>query len=353
MEKHLIFFVHGMGTHDDTWHEKGVDVLRSVWNEYDQLSTDSFDDRIQTHAVIYNDVFETWRTRMAEDFNGFKAALQGADGGGLADEDTSNGDAVERKLDTIATWIGAADTPTFVWSHAMDVVLYRFFLTIRTAIDVSVIKQILQRLETRDYATWSICAHSLGTSVTHNAINSLYGAGVGDVAPLDPVQMHPRMIAMVANVSRVLERPGAKVYTSRVKPGTPSQGATCSSYLNIRHKLDPFTHPQPFDRDGWPDAVTASRRYRHIRPDHIGFSRDELMRVHDLDHYFQNPRVHVPFLRSVVGRFEITDDELEREVMEFDAQNAPAEQVRSRLEGLLPRANSPWSSIVDLIKRLG
>lgn len=353
MSRHVVFFIHGMGKHDATWHEKGLKVMSSAWKQYDNLDDDTLEEWVEPVPVVYDDVFETWRQRMQSDFDGFQAALLGSTPD-VADEDASQIKKISDKLDKIGEWIGAGEDE-FVWTHAADVILYRFIKTIRSAIDVSVISQILKRVQQGNFKTWSIVAHSLGTSVAHNCINSLYGAGVDGIRPLDPRETRPRVIMMVANVSRVCERPGARVYDSRVKPGEPTTNRTCGYYLNVRHKLDPFTHPRPFDRDPWPDAATFSTdRYQHIRPGHVQFGKSELMRVHDLDHYVENPRVHVPFFRALLGNIFIPEDEFTKARAGFDAaQNSDwIDAARAALEPKLPAPGRNWDALVDLFRKL-
>ena len=355
MARHILFFIHGMGTHDTGWHEAGWQALSRAWSEYDHLKARPIEDWIEPVPVVYDPVFETWRQRMREDFTAFRDALFGGGAGlSLAPEDAGKLGAVKRKVDRIGDWIGAGE-PEFVWTHAMDVILYRFFTQIRMAVDVRVIRQIMERLERGDFNSWSVVGHSLGTSVSHNSLNSLYGEGLEGVEPLGPGETRPRVVMMVANVSRVLERDGAKVYDSLVKPGAANTGRLCGYYLNVRHKLDPFVHPRPFERDPWPDPATfSSDRYQHIRPGHILFSGAELPRVHDFDHYLVNPRVHVPLFRAVLGNIFIPDAEYQQARSDFDASQTDDAigRIREALEKKLPAPGGAWDVFVDLIRKI-
>jgi hypothetical protein len=357
MSKQLVFLLHGMGTHDNTWHENGLKVLQGAWSEFDQLKDLGMQELIEFHPIVYDDVFETWRQRMSADFAAFKGALfagGAAGGGGLADADHGKATALNKKIDQIEGWIGGGE-PDFVWSHAMDVILYRFFTTIRMAVDTSVISQILDRLSQGNYSQWSIVGYSLGTSVLHNSLNTLYTAALGGQASLDPRMLRPKLVAMVANVSRVLERDGARVQSSVVRPGSPNSGCVCRYYLNIRHTLDPFTIPRAFDYAPWPDPVTFNtKRYQHIRPSHIKFTKDDLMDVHNFDHYLENPRVHVPFFRALMADSMISDEEFLQANAEFDAEQHVdnINIVRAALEPKLPKPNASWTTIIDLLKQM-
>lgn len=350
MAKHIVFFVHGMGKHDDKWHEPGLEVLRNVFGDYDAFRGANFDDLIDPVPVVYDNLIETWRQKMSADFTAFRAALIG----GMDPSDISKLGSVNRQLDKIEGWIGAGESD-FVWSHAMDVVLYRFFSLVSMAIDVSVSRQILEKLKSGSFLTWSVLGHSLGTSVVHNALNSLYGTGLEGQPPLNVSETRPRAIMMVANVSRVLQRESVKVFESRVQPGPLSAKRMCGFYLNVRHRLDPITYPMPFNPDLWPDASTfATSAYQHIQPSHLHLNPDEIFKVHDFDHYLKNPRVHVPFFRALFGASLIPDPEFTAVRTQFDAavQSSNLDLARKRLEAKLPAPSANWQAIIDVIKKL-
>ena len=105
MAKHVLFFVHGMGSHDQSWHTKGLDVLKGVFHDYEAFQGLSFDDLIEPIPVVYNDKFETWRKRMASDFQGFRAALLGD----LNPSDAAKSESVGKELDKVGGWLGAGD----------------------------------------------------------------------------------------------------------------------------------------------------------------------------------------------------------------------------------------------------
>jgi hypothetical protein len=346
-KKHILFFVHGMGEHDNTWHEEGLKVIRDSYNDYERFKDRSFDDYVEAVPIVYDDVFKTWRQRMKDDFTAFKAALTGS---------LATGESLPGELDKLGDWIGAGDD-SFAWTHAMDVILYRSFSLISMAVNVSVCKQILERLQHGDYKTWSLLSHSLGTSVTHNALSILYDkhGPLGDGEVLDPAQTRPRTVMMVANVSRILQQGDSKVYESRVQPGSISAERLCGYYLNCRHKLDPFCSPRPFNPDNWPDPPTFnSDAYQHSQPGHLEeLSESGVMKVHDFAHYLKNPRVHVPLYRSLFGRSRIPDSEFQQAKAQFDAAIwAPhLDAVRKELEHILPAAGAGMDEFVALFSK--
>lgn len=297
MGKHILFCIHGMGEHDDTWHEKGLRVLKSAFGDFERLGQLDFDATFLLVPIVYNDILKETRERANADFTAFRGAVLAGIGAG----DAGSREIVGRQLDKYQDLIGAGDE-NFIWTHILDVILYRFSHTIRMGIDVSVAEQMLAVLSQTEHTTWSVLAHSLGTSVAHNVINSLHNTGFPD-APLAPLESRCNTLAMISNVSRVLQREDAKVFETNVKPGSATAGRLCSCYLNARHKLDPFSVVKPFEPDLWPDTATFSTsRYQMLRPAHIHFEATELPRVHDFDYYLLNPRVHVPLFRSIIGR---------------------------------------------------
>lgn len=356
MARHVLFCIHGMGEHGEDWHEAGIKVLRAAFSEYELIAELDFDETFDPVPLVYDDILAGARARANADF----AAFRGAVLGDLSNAGEAARGEVESRLDGIGQLIGAGDDG-FLWTHVLDVVLYRFARTMRMGIDVSIAEKLMGKLAGGGHASWSVLAHSLGTSVAHNVLNSLYNTGFpnapgGPLEPLDPVETRCRTLAMIANVSRVLQRQGAKVYESRVRPGSATAGRLCAYYLNARHKLDPFTVVRPFDPDVWPDAVTFNRdRYQALRPGHIRFSPSGLRRVHDFDHYLMNPRVHVPLFRSILGRRIISEEEFAQARADFDAHSDEdsVREVRARLEAMLPAAGGSWGEFLDMIRELG
>lgn len=354
MVQHILFFIHGMGVHDETWHEAGLRQLKTAFREYESLKALDFDAQFLCVPVVYDDILARTRERANADFDAFKAAV-------LADIEPADAalSSVEAELDKYADLIGAGDD-SFVWTHILDVMLYRFAKTIRMGIDVSVAEQITRVISQNGHMTWSVLAHSLGTSVAHNVINSLHNTGFpgapnGPIAPLDPLQSRCATLAMIANVSHVLQRNDAKVFETRVMPGSASAGRLCAYYLNARHKLDPFTVPKPFDPDLWPDPATFSMdRYQNLRVSHLRFESDELPRVHAFEHYLMNPRIHVPLFRSIFGTNIVPPEEYDLARVRFDSefQSDTLARARAALESRLPAPSGNWRNLLAAIRRL-
>jgi hypothetical protein len=336
-----------MGEHTDGWHKPAISVLSAALKEYTAFKDRSFEDLVTPVPIDYSNLLSKLRDQWKADVAKIKNTL----GKQIADGDESQKKKVEKAIDSVADRIGAG-ADSFAWTHAMDVVLYRFFSLTRHAINVSVAKQILERATTIEFDGWSVLAHSLGTSVSHNVLHALYTTSlIKGQPPLSTMESRPKVLAMIANVSRVLQLPDLKVYSSKVAPGSPMLGRVCQTYLNVRHQWDPFTFPQPFIPDpGWPDAVTFdSRQYQHICPSHLLL--EQFSDVHALDHYLRNPRVHVPLFRAMFGEGQIADDEYRQAIAKFDsgAVNQDTNAIRNVLDSLLPAPSAQWPTLLSTV----
>ena len=344
MAKHALVFIHGMGEHTAGWHKPALKVLADALPTYQMFSGAKLEEFVEPVPVLYSDFFTALRAMWKKNVAAIKSAL----GAELEAVDTAERQRINSEFDSIANAIGAG-ADTFVWTHAMDVVLYRFFRFTRQKVNVHVASQMLQATDARFTQGWSIVAHSLGTAVTHNTLAALYTSPLLDgQPPLKPQETRPKALAMIANVSRVLQIPAAKVFSSPVMPGSAMDGRACGTYLNVRHLFDPFVYPQPFEPDpNWPPPGTfAPTQYQHIRPSDIAV--DKLMQVHDLERYLANPRVHVPLFRAIIGPDAIPEAEFHDHVAEFDQQqqNANLDAIRHALEPLLPAKTADWAALL-------
>lgn len=350
MAKHALVFVHGMGEYADGWHEPAMTVLSAAFAEYEAFKGTAFTDLVTPVPTNYSTLFTKLREQWKKEVGAIKTTL----GQQLDAVDKTEKAKVDKEIDNVAEKIGAG-ADSFAWTHAMDVVLYRFFALARHAVNVDLAQQIMAKATTAQFDGWSVIAHSLGTAVTHNTLHALYTTQlVPGQPPLKPMETRPKVLAMIANVSRVLQLPDLKVFGSKVCPGSALLDRVCQIYLNVRHQWDPFTIPQPFIPDpGWPDAVTFnSSQYQHIRPSHLRLKK--YMDVHDLAHYLMNPRVHVPIFRGIFGDSVIPPPEHTRACETFDAGvvDANTNDIRDELDKLLPAAADQWPKLLALVFKL-
>lgn len=288
MSKHILFMVHGMGKYDKDWHKSIAARIATLYSSYSQLAGLPFSDYFEFESITYDSEFEALREQWKKSSNALGTAIKAA---GISA-------SLVGKLNQIA---GAANRNSFLNTHVVDVLLYYFLRQVAGMVRESVRNQILTAIQKRGNVgsvRWSIIAHSLGTAVVHDALHELYSdRTVGGGARFTGVA-RPTVIAMIANVSRLLEGSGKfDVYRSKVHPGADSD-AGCLFYLSARHEWDPFTQPKKFaPMADWPTPETRARQlFVECQIRDVADTN-----VHALDHYLNNPAVHGPLFNALHG----------------------------------------------------
>ena len=366
MARTVVFLVHGMGDHQDRpWHEEWVTALKGHFETLDgtALTRRSFEELYEfvpiTYDGIFRDLLDQWRQ----------------EGAALDDAKLELGASLGL-FQLLQSGLEAAGGGGFFWTHAADVLLYRAIPFVRERVRVVVAKTIVDALIDRaepasgDLPSWGIIAHSLGTAVAHDALHALWTAAfthpeLERVAP-DKSGGHAKLVAMIANVSRVLQHRAVKVYESTVMPGpitsvVPGRSASesewfrgCEYYLSARHRLDPFTRPKPFQPDPipWPDQQALSEeRFIHVADQsHI---RDA--NVHAFTHHLADPKVHIPILELLFRVDSVGEDHKKRAEHAFREKHpldaTLVEKIKDRLEGIGSSENLSWAEFGDLRRR--
>jgi hypothetical protein len=288
MSKHVIFLVHGMGVHPKGWHETTAKLIQDTYSSYAAFSTLPFSDHFVIEPVAYDDEFEALR----EMWRKSAAAL------GTAIKQSGISASMVSELNQLAT---STNKDSFLNTHVVDVLMYRALRQVAGMVRDSVRLQLLDGIEKQGKlgdVRWSVIAHSLGTSVVHDSLHGLYTDATVDPKANFTGITRPTCLAMIANVSRVLEDGGNfDVYTSRVRPGRTSDSG-CLFYLNARHEWDPFTQPKKFaPMSSWP---TSEARARGLYVE-CNIRDIAQINVHDLNHYLRNPLVHAPLFNALHG----------------------------------------------------
>lgn len=284
--KHIVFLVHGMGKHAGGWSNEAQSLLRDNFSRYDAVNWKPFNERFEFCEVSYDDEFEALRDLWKSQQQGLGTVLQAQGITGT----------LVNQLNELA---GVTEKDSFINTHVLDVLLYRYARQTAGAVRDSVRKQMLDKLSTLDAnepIRWSVVAHSLGTGVIHDTLHGLYTDQLPGGQQLAQLT-RPQLLAMVANVSRVVES-DVDVYKSVVTPGAPDGNCAVRSYLNIHHDWDPFTLPRAFrPKPDWPTLeVRAQDLYRDITINTI-----EELNVHGLEHYLRNPKVHTAIFNAMLG----------------------------------------------------
>jgi len=329
MARQYVFLFHGMGLHPkDEWAGSFKTTIHDALQNYAPfrgMSAASVEKQFLRFIPIgYDDIFQGFRKRTAE--------LMGSIVGGPGVRAGVSA-AFKKIADSAAAGQGAEK---FFWESALDPVLWQGIPLARDAVIARVSKQIGDALKEMNdegpLTRANVIAHSLGTSVAHDALVSLRFSAVDEIL-FKPDSFKWQSVSMVANVSRLLECvvPPAKVssagspdvhshnapldafkvYRSCLRPGDTN--STCRKYLNFHHDGDPFTWPRAFTPPDW-----ASPFYTEVTTSRF----DDVRRVHDFELYFSDPAVHVQVLRAIFATDKLcTPAEVDAAVAAFNAKH--------------------------------
>ena len=148
MEKHILFFVHGMGTFEKNW---STDLGQELSEIFDSHTTNgNFSDFYEVIEVRYDHLF----TQYLDDYRqNAKTFVERAELLKTVDNE------LVREFVSLAS---ANPTENFFTSHVLDVLLY--VLTLKQhETTAHIANEIQARLQKRNHTGWSIVCHSLGT----------------------------------------------------------------------------------------------------------------------------------------------------------------------------------------------
>jgi hypothetical protein len=329
VRKHLLFFVHGMGayvkadgTADDTWSKDAASALKEQYDKYKFVRRKPFDERFEVVHINYDtEIFKLVKRWQAESQTILGAGVPTAES------------AVK-----LVAWLndGAKLDDNFAWTHAACVILYRFFPLMRQRLKIHVANQIQRALAPNAQgavSTWSIVAHSLGTIVVHDVLHAMDSTtpNQAGISILDTMVPSAQVVAMIANVSKVLEN-DVSVYDSLVVPQSMVQNQSCCfSYLNCNNQFDPFVRPLPFaPPEGHPAWTLARSNGTYLD---IPIANVHDLNVHSLRNYLVNPAVHIPLLERLVGLGSVTEQEQSAALEDFqNVSDQAIESARKEIE---------------------
>ena len=315
METPHIIFLHGMGEH------KKEDFLKEFFTPMDKAAAHfstikPLSDQVVAHYIDYNELINTVRAKIKEStveslsdkFPGIPTVLA--------------------KLNALNEKFGKDDS--FWFTHVLDVVIYKSMYS--DAIQASVGKQLVEAMQKATDAKQDIhiVCHSLGTAVGHDVLHKLYTNSLDDdtgrrllSAGLNKI----RSITMVANVC-TLPITAADPYTSVVKPGPDG---ICDYFMTCRHVLDPFASLIKFVPGArWPNVLGGE--FKNVVINGVGRAN-----VHDMEHYFYDPRVYLPFFMNLYSpKFKTTSAALEAAKQAHKAMTIQGnfEALRTHMEDL-------------------
>ena len=338
MAKHVIFLIHGMGTFTKGWSEDTQKQISSLYATYNISKQLPFDELFRFEEITYNGRFDTLRKQWKDSA---AAVLKELKKGGLPDAAAND----------LANTEAGSTTEEFFGSHVLDVLLYRFIPQVAEEARALVAKRIQDVIspKTGDLPRWSVIAHSLGTSVTHDSLHAMFTQQVNGRTLLGLTKA--QAVVMVANVSRVLEQDTVDVYKSVVHPGLFENGI-CDNYVNVFHEWDPFPRPKAFrPLADWPDVATRqSRPERFVSAAINAFQHKN---VHALSHYLSDPKTHVPIFRALLPiEGAISDDELRKASAIHEAATpfGQFEALQKELKKLQIAEESSWKQVIQAFK---
>jgi hypothetical protein len=240
---HVLILVHGMGAHLEGWAEEIVEKLNTVARRYPAfrgprpvfvLAADARDPRItatgpQQIVVVPAGYDQGFRDLLAEWDTDANALLRDRRG------------TVPPALDaSMRALQGASELErNFLWSHVVDVVLYKYFAEQTTQARLAVMETVARVLALPDTRV-SVMAHSLGTAVSHDALSLLANGTFPEFSSIRPPGIRLANYIAVANVSRILEQKqplDLDVYKSPVAPiSVRGRDAYTERFLNFRHQ---------------------------------------------------------------------------------------------------------------------
>jgi hypothetical protein len=297
----LLILVHGMGINPPGWSASVKKKLDEVAGQYAAFAGgNDFSRQVSLAEVSYDGIF-------ARELQGWDLT---------ADTLARYAKAKKTDIGDLTAWMnGAADQEkNFFWSHCVDVMFYHFFKSIRTAVRVNVMKQIAEAVNAaraQGPVDVSVLAHSLGTSVAHDALAILGATALNQSQAFLAGKFQFENIFMVANVSRCLETTEL-TGTSCVFPGSMTRKAYCSRYYNFKHILDPILVVRPWKDANWGTGYTDIADLDHVRD----------INVHGFEHYLDSPRVHIPIIKGLLGPV-IPDDEAGRVTRHYPSLGGP------------------------------
>jgi hypothetical protein len=310
MAKTTVFLVHGVGTDSKGWSTRKdgpVTTLTTASKQYDCFKDRALSDQINFVEILYDDIFDG----VLKGWSDLATQLE-ADAGGLL-----TGGSLKVLED-----LKKGDENAFA-KYGGDVLLYRFFPVYTKAVLLRVMAQITAEVAKADAIDYGLVAHSLGTTVAHDALHILAeGTWQGTTLTVDPGDLTKAgitgeqvaidkifasggdnpfapgssrfrwfSIMMIANTSPLLHVTRKDPYSSNVRSGVFNDTQSIShNFYDVDHRLDPVCWVKPF---------TKSETHWTVDPVEITVDHIHDYNVHSYSHYLMHPSVHGPLFRDL------------------------------------------------------
>ncbi|MEM6484714.1 MAG: hypothetical protein AAF662_07005 [Pseudomonadota bacterium] len=272
MNKHIIFLLHGMGTHEAGWSKEAVKSFKANAKAIDYPV--SINDNFEFVELNYDHLFLEYidqHNKNAAQITSYMSTGQ------------IGGNTVFRGLFDYAT--GSLKNEKFVVSALGDVYLYRLS-DYAAAVRTFVLSEITKTLNAKpDKPAWSVISHSLGTRVIHDAMDEFVSSPTNISVFGKPVSL-----AMIANVVHLLAFSPTRLWKdTRVWPSRSIIKGACSRYVSALHPADPFTWIREFDpTPEWGNNAEYAGQYRRTA---LGLKELTRANSHSFAGYLENPKV--------------------------------------------------------------
>jgi hypothetical protein len=331
-----------MGSYAKDWSLDAKQVLVDAFNQYPLSKSMGLASQIDFVELNYNDIFEEIRALWKADAAQAAGALAAV---GLA----------QSAANRLVELADAGTRDDFLRTHALDVVMYRFMKQISERAANSVRLQVLTRLQAfpeNDRPSWSILAHSLGTSVVNDALHAMFtqtadGSVLGD-------RMKPDFVFMVANVAKLLWNKGGDFYSSVVRPHTVDSLGVCWKYCNFSHELDPFPRVDEFDppQRWFPEGTTPAQRPIFLSDGPPIPARDVRdVNVHGLTHYLSHPFVNSEIINTLAGFTVVTAADVRAALQKWREDSLTGDPLKTIKDLMESNTATPsnWKKIIDML----
>ena len=337
----LLILVHGIGEHADDWADApdGPKArLNKVAKRYKKFQTGApFTDRLTVRHIAYDRCFADQRDKWLADSTKLESWAQTAG----------------RPLPKVVDWLqdtlprNEKAAKEFLWSAAIDAVLYRGFNLVRDHVRATVMSQlvgILKDVGGTESLDVTIVAHSLGTAVMHDVLDQL-GNGVlppevADVESFRPDRWKFSNLFMMADVC--LLGPSAlrdiDAFASIVRPAKAGGSITgyCRRFFEVWHRYDPIAIAAPFRPGDWGRGYVPSGPLTQFRQ----------ANVHGYTHYLDHPLVHIPLMQYALADEVIDDDEAQAAIADYP--DVVSTQCDAQIEAIKAKAKTFTALGTDL-----
>lgn len=299
MSKHHLLCVHGIGKHPEDWvHKEKIENDRTFEelfkNQFNVMFPEKkFEDYFELHSISYDPEIE----KILEQWQNTLATLT---------TDLSHIGDLPKSVDWYKKYAKKSrelrESNDAIATHAIDLLFYRFSVTLRTRLVEHVANRLVQKVrEIREGNRWdpvSVLGHSMGTAMLNDALSIIFNHTVRvrflnltehEIEDTLRGNFKFHSIIQVANCSFTLRHVKARdFYINAPGPGNSNQDE-CHFFININNDFDPVGKIAPFNPESpnWVEQDDDTRK----RITDLNLDQISSKYVHSINHYFRDPDV--------------------------------------------------------------